>query len=92
MTAWGVQQGIEGSMLTFLGDPRSELTLALGMVLNAPGPMSKLGYPRCKRFSMLIKNRVIRSINIAASEQDPSGDDDPSVALADKILEDLKGG
>eukprot|EP00418_Pyrodinium_bahamense_P063390 CAMPEP_0179090998 /NCGR_PEP_ID=MMETSP0796-20121207/41546_1 /TAXON_ID=73915 /ORGANISM="Pyrodinium bahamense, Strain pbaha01" /LENGTH=51 /DNA_ID=CAMNT_0020788581 /DNA_START=34 /DNA_END=185 /DNA_ORIENTATION=+ len=26
MTAWAADQGIEGSMITFLGDTRSELT------------------------------------------------------------------
>jgi len=89
MTGWAKNQGISGSIVTFLGDPRSELTQALGLVLDHPGPMSVLGNPRCKRFSMLIDNGVIKSINVAAAEDDPAGDSNPTVSLAEKMLEDL---
>jgi 2-Cys peroxiredoxin 5 len=89
MTGWAKNQGVEGSMITFLGDPRSELTEALGLVLNHPGPMSVLGNPRCKRFSMLIDNGIIKTINVAAAEDDPAGDTDPSVSLVEKMLTDL---
>jgi len=89
MTAWALDQGVEGSIITFLGDPRSELTKALDLVLDHPGPMSVLGNPRCKRFSMLIDDGVIKTINVAASEDDPAGDDNPTVSLVDKMLEDL---
>jgi peroxiredoxin 5 len=80
---------VEGSIITFLGDPRSELAKALGLVLNHPGPLSVLGNPRCKRFSMFINDGVIRSINVAAAEGDPAGDENPTVSLVDKMLEDL---
>merc|ERR1712242_37443 len=89
MTGWAANQGVEGSIITFLGDPRSELTQALGLVLDHPGPMSVLGNPRCKRFSMLIDNGVIKSINVAAAEDDPAGDSNPTDSLAEKMLEDL---
>lgn len=89
MTAWSKDQGVEGSIITFLGDPRSELTEALGLVLDDPGPMSVLGNPRCKRFSMLIDDGVIKTINVAATEDDPAGDDNPTVTLVEKMLEDL---
>jgi len=89
MTAWAQVQGIEGSIITFLGDPRSELTDALGLVLDHPGPMSVLGNPRCKRFSMLVDNGVVKSLNVAASDKDPAGDDEPTVSLVEKMLEDL---
>mmetsp|Transcript_10171 Transcript_10171/g.22918 ORF Transcript_10171/g.22918 Transcript_10171/m.22918 type:complete len:90 (-) Transcript_10171:28-297(-) len=89
MTGWAKDQGVEGSMITFLGDPRSELTKALGLVLDHPGPMSVLGNTRCKRFSMLIDDAVIKTINVAAAENDPAGDDDPSVSLVEKMLSDL---
>jgi 2-Cys peroxiredoxin 5 len=52
MSGWAKDQGVEGTMITFLGDTRSELTRALGMVLDDPGPMGVLGNPRCKRFCM----------------------------------------
>mmetsp|Transcript_2563 Transcript_2563/g.4398 ORF Transcript_2563/g.4398 Transcript_2563/m.4398 type:complete len:90 (-) Transcript_2563:262-531(-) len=89
MTGWAEDQGVEDSMITFLGDPRSELTKALGLVLDDPGPMSVLGNTRCKRHSMLIDDGIIKTINVAAAEGDPAGDDDPSVSLVEKMLEDL---
>jgi len=89
MKAWAKDQKIEGSMITFLADPRCELTEALGVVLDHPGPMGVLGNPRCKRFSMLIDDGVIKTINIAASEEDPAGDANPTVSMVDKMLEDL---
>mmetsp|Transcript_14216 Transcript_14216/g.33581 ORF Transcript_14216/g.33581 Transcript_14216/m.33581 type:complete len:90 (-) Transcript_14216:84-353(-) len=89
MTGWAKDQGVAGSMITFLGDPRSELTKALGLVMDHPGPMSVLGNTRCKRFSMLIDDGVIKTINVAAGEDDPAGDDDPSVSLVEKMLGDL---
>jgi len=89
MKAWAKDQGVDGSIITFLGDPRSELTEELGLTLDHPGPMSVLGNPRCKRFSMLIDDGVIKTMNVAASEDDPAGDDNPTVSLVDKMLEDL---
>jgi len=76
-------------MITCMGDPASELTEALGLVLDHPGPMSCLGNPRCKRFSMLIDDGVIKTINVAASEDDPAGDDKPTITLVEKMLMDL---
>jgi len=89
MKGWADDQAIDGSIIKFLGDPRSELTQALGVVLDHPGPMSVLGNPRCQRFSMLIKDGVIKSINVAAYENDPAGDDNPEISMVDKMLEDL---
>jgi len=77
-------------MITFLGDPRSEVTEALGLVLDHPGPMSVLGNPRCKRFSMLIEDGIIKTINVAEKTDDPAGDDHPSVSLVEKMIEDLE--
>jgi len=89
MTGWAADQGVEGSIITFLGDPRSELTSALGLVMDDPGPMSVLGNPRCKRHSIFVKDGVIKSINVAAYEGDPAGDDNPTVTLVEKMLEDI---
>jgi 2-Cys peroxiredoxin 5 len=89
MTGWSAKQGCDGTMVTMLGDPRSELTEALGVVLDHPGPMSVLGTPRCKRFSMLIDDGIIKTINIAATEDDPAGDDNPKISLVEKMLGDL---
>lgn len=90
MDGWAKDQGTAGSMLTLLGDPGSDLTKALGLVLEHPGPMSVLGYPRCKRFSMLIDNGVIKTINVAEKPDDPAGDNFPEVSCAEKMIEDLK--
>jgi len=76
-------------MITMLGDSNSKLTQALGLVLDHPGPVSVLGNPRCKRFSMLIDDGIIKTINIAATEDDPAGDDRPDISLVEKMLMDL---
>merc|ERR550514_1380950 len=89
MTAWEEDQGTKGSMLTLLGDPRSEFTKALNLVLDDPGPMSVLGNPRCKRFSLLVKDCVVQAVNIAASDDDPAGDARPEVSMVEQMLKDL---
>jgi len=89
MKGWGEDQGIEDSFVTFLADPRLELTEALGLVMDHPGPMSVLGTKRCKRFSMLIDDGVVKAVNVAETEDDPAGDDDPSSTLAENMLEIL---
>jgi len=89
MTAWAADQKVEGSMITFLGDPRSELTEALGLVLDDAGPMSVLGNNRCKRFSMFIDDGVIKTINVAEAEDDPAGDANPTDTLVEKMLKDI---
>jgi hypothetical protein len=90
MTGWAKDQGTSGTMIKLLGDPRSEFTNALGMVLDHPGPMAVLGNPRCKRFSMLVDNCIIKSLNVAASDTDPAGGEKPEVSMVDKMLDDLK--
>jgi len=89
MTAWAKKQGIEGSIITFLADPKSVFTRALGLGMTEAGPMSVLGNPRCRRFTMLVDDGIIKTINVAASAEDPSGDGDPTVSLVEKILADL---
>lgn len=90
MTAWEKDQGTEGTMIKLLGDTRSEFTNALDLKLDHAGPMSVLGNHRCKRMSMLVKDCVVKALNVAASDTDPAGDDFPEVTMVDKMLEDLK--
>merc|ERR550514_1814474 len=90
MKAWAKAQKVAGTIVTLYGDPRSELTQALGLVLDHPGVMGVLGNPRCKRFSMLIEDGVIKTINVAASEDDPAGDAAPEVSMVEKMLEDCE--
>jgi len=89
MTAWAKDQKVEGSIISFFGDPGSDVTQALGMVLDHPGPMGKFRQPRCKRFSMLVDDGVITTINVAESPDDPAGDDFPTVSLVENMLKDL---
>jgi len=89
MKAWAKDQNVDGSMISFLGDPRSDLTRALGLVLKHPGPMSVLGNHRCKRVSMLVDNGVVKTMNVAEGEDDPAGDSNPEISLVEKMLEDL---
>lgn len=89
MKAWSTASGCDGTMITMVSDSGSKLTQALGLVLDHPGPVSVLGGPRCKRFSMLIDDGIIKTINIAATEDDPAGDDRPDISLVGKMLMDL---
>mmetsp|Transcript_67711 Transcript_67711/g.153137 ORF Transcript_67711/g.153137 Transcript_67711/m.153137 type:complete len:84 (+) Transcript_67711:387-638(+) len=65
MEGWAKDQGVAGSMVTFLADTRSELTKALDLVLDAPPAMAVLGNPRCQRFSILVEDGVIKALNVA---------------------------
>lgn len=89
MTAWQKDQSCDGSLISFLGDPAAEFTKALGMVLDHPGPMGVLGYPRTKRFSMLVNDGVVKTVHLAEAENDPAGDDKPDVSLVEGIIADL---
>ena len=78
-------------MITFMGDPHSALTQALGMVLDHPGPVGKgLVGPRCKRFAMYIEDGVIKVWKVSEGEDDPAGDDDPSATLAGAMIAEIK--
>lgn len=87
MTGWAKDQGIDGSMITFLGDPTSKLTEALGMVFDTVAlGITPLGYPRCKRFALYIDDGVIKVWNVSGTEADPAGDDDPSASAVEGML------
>lgn len=90
MQAWENDQKTAGTLVDLMADTRSELTKALDLTLDHPGPMSVLGNPRCKRFSMLVVDGVIKTMNVAAADDDPAGDDRPEISMVDKMLEDLK--
>jgi peroxiredoxin len=89
MSAWGEAMGIEGSMITFLADTRSELTQALGVVLDHPGPMAVLGNPRSKRFAMYLDDGVIKVFETSEKPDDPAGDDFPESSCVDNMLEQI---
>jgi len=68
MQAWAKDQGVEGSIITFLADTRSELTQALDVVMDDAPHMELLGNPRCKRHAMVVEDGVIRFICVAGGE------------------------
>jgi len=90
MKAWAADQKVEGSMITFMGDPTCELTKALGMELTHPGPIGKGLISRCKRFALILDDGDIKWMAISEADDDPAGDDDPEDTCAPAILEALK--
>lgn len=77
MEAWAKDQKVEGSMIAFLADTRCELTKALDLTLEAP----VLGNTRCKRFSMLLEDGVVKVMNVAG------GDVPDEETFVEKMLE-----
>ena len=71
MAGWAKDQGVEGSIVTFLADTRAELTKALGMEMTHPGPMEALGNLRCKRHAAIVVDGVITAFNVSEAEGDP---------------------
>ena len=97
MDAWAEDQGVDqkGGFLTLMGDPSGEVTRALGMTLSHPGPMSKLGYERCKRFALYIEDGTIKIVRVAeggpTGQEDPAGDDFPEETLAPAMIAAIAG-
>jgi glutaredoxin 3 len=92
MNAWGKNQGIEGSNVTFMGDPSAVLTDALKLRMQHPGPVGVLGPIRCQRFAMFVDNGIVKEVEVAANENDPAGDDVPDVTLVENMLSLIPGG
>lgn len=86
MMAWGKNQCIEGSILTFMADTQGTLTKELGVLMTHPGPTSKLGTPRCQRHAIYVEDGIIRAFEVAATPDDPAGDANPDVTLAENML------
>lgn len=86
MKAWAKDQGVEGSMLTFMADTHGSLSKALGVAMEHPGPLGKLGSTRCQRFGMYVEDGTIKAFEVAASPDDPAGDANPDVSLVENML------
>jgi hypothetical protein len=72
---------------TFKGD----LTKALDMELTHPGPTEEKGlWGRCKRHAIYAINGEIKAIRVAEAEDDPAGDANPEVTLAESMLEAIQ--
>jgi peroxiredoxin len=77
MRAWAKDQGVDGSIITFLGDTRGEFTQATGMFMDHPGPRDALGSQRCKRHVLVCKNGIVEKMEVSEAPDDPAGDNDP---------------
>jgi len=91
MQAWGKDQGIKGSMVSFVADPAADLTKALDMEMTHPGPPSVGIIGRCKRFAIHAVDGEIKTVRVSEGPDDPAGDSDPSASLAEGMLEAIKG-
>ena len=86
MQAWAKDQKIGLSMLLFMADPAGDLTRALDMQMNHPGPQDKGLFGRCKRHAIYADDGVIKVVHISEAEDDPAGDKDPSYTLSDAMI------
>lgn len=88
MRSWQKDQQPEGSFLRFGADVRCEVAGALGCLLDpAAGLPDKFGTaPRCKRFSMLVEDNVVKAVNLCYSAADATGDDGPEESQVEKML------
>lgn len=95
MDAWAKDQKVDGSdLITMMGDPSGAVTAALGMTLTHPGPMSVLGYARCKRFAMYLEDGIIKVLKVSEKgpmgQEDPAGDEFPEDTLAPSMIAAIK--
>ena len=92
MKAWAADQKVNhASLLKFYGDPYGDLTKALGLELNHPGPQGKGLMNRCKRHALHVVNGKVKAVTIAEAEDDPAGDDRPEATCAPALLEIVSG-
>lgn len=90
MQAWAKDQKVGLSMLQLMADPHGELTRALGMELTHPGPIDVGIVGRCKRHAIYAVDGTVRAVHVAESEEDPAGDKEPEVTLAEAMLEAIR--
>jgi peroxiredoxin len=88
MKGWAKDQGVEGSMITFLGDTRGEFSAAVGMLMNHPGPNHALGMGRCKRFVIIADKGDVKNVVVSEAPDDPAGDADAKGPITAKTLVD----
>jgi len=92
MDAWAKDQGVDGSMVTFLADTRCELTKALDMSLTHPGVMAVLGNLRCKRFALLVVDGTVEAVEVSEGPDDPTGGGDELLmkSCAENMMKHVK--
>lgn len=92
MKAWAEDQGVEDSMVTFMGDPSGAFTKALDLEMTHPGPPSVGIIGRSKRFALHAVDGVIKVLNVSEGPDDPAGDDNPEASCAPAMIEAIKSG
>ena len=90
MQAWAKDQKVGLSKIGLYGDPSGEVTKALDMEMTADGPKEKGLLGRCKRFAIYAENGIIKLVRVSEKPDDPAGDADPSLTLADSMVEAIK--
>jgi 2-Cys peroxiredoxin 5 len=86
MEAWAKDQKIGGTNITFFADTSCELSKALDLVMEAPGPLKALGNLRSKRFALYVDNGIVKHVGLSESPDDPAGDNDNSASTAKGML------
>uniref|UniRef100_UPI00358F3B7B peroxiredoxin-5, mitochondrial-like n=2 Tax=Myxine glutinosa TaxID=7769 RepID=UPI00358F3B7B len=79
MSAWGLAHRAEGKV-RMLADPTGAFTQAIGLLMDYPDVIAKLGNRRSKRYSMLVENGLVTKIFV---EPDGGG---LTCSLAQNIL------
>ncbi|MEE6515917.1 hypothetical protein FKM82_025059 [Ascaphus truei] len=82
MSEWGKVHGAEGKV-RMLADPCGHFAKAAGLLLDKQELLDLFGTQRCKRFSMVIEDGKVKSINI---EEDGTG---LTCSLAGGVLSQL---
>lgn len=88
MKGWAKDQGVEGSIITFMADTQCEFTSAVGMRMDHPKPLDALGNVRCKRFVLVVSDGVVKHVEVSEAEDDPAGDADPAGPVTKKTRVD----
>jgi peroxiredoxin len=86
MKAWAADQKVNGTIVTFMGDTRGELTQALGMFIDHKGPRNALGSARCKRSVLICDDGVIKHVLLSEAADDPAGDNDAKGPIAAQTM------
>ncbi|XP_053576023.1 peroxiredoxin-5, mitochondrial [Bombina bombina] len=82
MSEWGKAHGAE-EKVRMLADPTGAFAKAAGLLLDKKELLDLFGTQRCKRFSMVVENGKVKSINV---EEDGTG---LTCSLAVSILSQL---
>lgn len=86
MQAWSHDQKTGPTMVNFMADPYCELTKSFDIELTHDGPHSVGIVGRSKRTAMQVIDGKIVNFAVAEGKDDPAGDADPSVTLAEAML------